>query len=140
MVGTFEQLIHSAAGEIADILYRDLPDSFEKAWVYAEIEGRSGDVACFFTVQSEPGKALRLQDNDSIVDLFFSFDRLRNTMKKSGEDPWSTAAMMFTANGEFNIELGYEDLACLVEQGNTSVDRRSQYMSKFLSELTTEVE
>jgi hypothetical protein len=126
MVEGFEQLYQDTADAIADVLYRHLPASFDQTWIHAEMPGRSGEVACYYSVRDEPGKAFWLNDDKLMVDMYLIFDWLRARMQKAG-DTWSTASLMISAQGEFSIQLGREDLAKLVEQADTPWDRRNAW-------------
>lgn len=118
--------IESAYQRIADVLVPALPESFDRAWVYAELMDDTATATAY--VSSGPGHAARLDDMMLDADLADALAGLRQAWAASGQQAFSTAVFELNGDGRFHLDVNHGDVS---DAGQTLARRSAWEQSVF---------
>lgn len=90
--------------QIADLIHQSIPEDWEEAWAYAEMEEASGLTYGRYRKQGAK-ETCSFQTGHQFYHLF---DTLRTNLKKPGFDQWTKAKFSLQRNGKFHVDFEYE--------------------------------
>ena len=115
---------YSLYPEIGQLLFDALPKECEYSWISVEMTDDVWGAEIFFKKMG--GRFGYINENlKSIED---KFRQLRETYRKSGQEPWTTATFQLSSAGRMSLDLGYEDISDF----GRAPERRVIWMEKYL--------
>jgi len=100
-----EQLYH----QLADCITQSIPDKWSEAWLCAEFEDDNGLTYGRYRRNDSSGILSFNVDDDLYEEMYFSFEQLRDQLKKASGEAWKRAKFTLKRDGSFNIDFEYEN-------------------------------
>ncbi len=122
-----DERIESLYQKIADVLYDNIPDDFQKAWIYVEMQEDFGSTGVYY--QSADDQYYYAMPHDALFDLF---NEMWLEYKNIGKQPWTSATFMIDQQGKFSIDFGYENI---FTDGSTRSDRKTAWIRRYLGDV-----
>ena len=110
--------------EIGQLLVDLLPPVFECAWIRVEMLDDVWSLGIFFKKEDNRFSYI----NENLKSIEDKFRQLRETYRKSGQEPWKTATFQLSSAGRMSLDLGYEDISDF----GRAPERRVIWMEKYL--------
>lgn len=112
--------------ELGQMIFDVIPSEFSVAWVRVEMIDDVSSCGMFY--KKPNGRFQYL--NAGLDDVEGKFAELRNLFKKAGREAWTGATFILSEDGEFSVELSYDDIS---DFGRAS-ERREVWIAKYLGE------
>ncbi|MFL9887738.1 DUF600 family protein [Paraburkholderia agricolaris] len=112
--------------EIGQLTFDAIPGEFDVARVRVEMIDDVSSCSIFYHKPDGHFQYL----SDGLGEVEGKFRELRNLFKSAGREAWTGATFILSEDGEFSIELTYDDIS---DFGQAS-DRRKAWIKKHLGE------
>lgn len=116
--------------QIGQNLATSIKESFQTAWIYAEVQDGVSSVGLFYRTQNE---AVKYQIRDpKLDDLVY---QLWVSWKEATGDCWNRATYTLNADGKFAIDYDYDDI---FNDGSTKMIRRKKWIQDHIGAVHVE--
>ncbi|TCW70764.1 hypothetical protein C5O79_11110 [Burkholderia sp. SRS-25] len=112
--------------QLGQLIFDAIPEEFSIAWVRVEMIDDVSSCGMFYKKSSGRFQYL----NVGLDDIEGKFAELRELFKKAGREPWTGATFRLSEDGEFSVDLTYDDIS---DFGRAS-ERREVWIAKYLGE------
>ncbi len=120
-------IIEDLYQKIADILYENIPDDFQKAWISVEMQEDYGSTGVYY--KDFDNRYYYVMPKNELFDLFHE---MWIEFKKLGQKVWTSSTFIIDKNGKFSIYFGYEDI---FNDGSTRSGRKEAWILKNLGQV-----
>ncbi|MET3214172.1 UNVERIFIED_ORG: hypothetical protein ABIC48_001916 [Burkholderia territorii] len=112
--------------QLGQLIFDAIPDEFSIAWVRIEMVDDVSSCGMFYKKSNGRFQYLNVE----LDDVEGKFSELHELFKKAGREPWTGATFRLSGDGEFSIDLNYDDISDF----ERASERREVWIAKYLGE------